>query len=72
MQQVIVALGTKNESRVKYVGASDLVRICLRLAPLPFLYHSVFLIPVRFRDRPEYKNLVLRLTRVQQGWLYGD
>jgi hypothetical protein len=34
-----------------------------------FLYYSLcFLVPERFRDRPEYKSLVLRLTEVEPGW----
>jgi hypothetical protein len=68
MQHVVVALGIKKEGRVEYIGASDLVGICLCLAPPFVLYHSLcFLIPNCFRDRPEYKSLVLRLTEVEQG-----
>jgi hypothetical protein len=71
MQHGVVVLGTKG--RVEHIGASDLVRMGLRLAPPFFLYHSLcFLIPECFRDRPEYKSLVLRLTEVEHGWQYGD
>jgi hypothetical protein len=73
MQHVVAALGTKKRGRVEHIGASDLVGICLRLAP-PFfsLSLTVLLIPECFRDRPEYKSLVLRLTEVEHEWRYGD
>ncbi len=67
MQHVTVASGKKKEGRVENVGASDLVLNCLRLAPPVFFHHAEFSSLNVFRDAPEYKNLVLRLTEVEHG-----
>jgi hypothetical protein len=67
MQHVTVASGEKKEGRVENVGASDLVLNCLRLAPPVFFHLTESFVPERFRDAPEYKNLVLRLTEVEHG-----
>jgi hypothetical protein len=64
MQHANVAwiLGIKRKGWVAHSGIGQLIPNCPRVFPPLSFDHSVFLVPERLRDRPEYMILVLRLN----------
>ena len=73
MQHLIVALvsGKKKNGWVAHVGIADLIPKCLRLILRPS-DHSVLMIPKLWRDPPEQRSFILRLTGGQPGRRYVD